>query len=383
MEHSILAPSASYGWSHCGGRVQLSRLFPQLVDIETDEQREGTAAHEVALEAVFWKRNARADQPFAMKPGTMTKVGVPVTDEMIDGAMMYADYVVPYMNKAESHLDIKAEQLVYCRHIHKECRGTPDLDVKIPGERHIFDYKFGHLFVEVVDNTQEMCYTADERRPDVDKVVHHIIQPRSFDRDGPIRRFEYSQDELFAPGGPIEQLHIAAEHAMSDNPTCVTGDWCIDCPVRTKCAAFRQSNFHAIELSRHISAAILLPEEIGYEIEVIEKAHKFLGALLESRKEEALAYIRSGERVDGYEAQPTTGNQAWNVAPEMVLKLGSMYKKDLSKSGLVTPKQAIKMGVSAAAVNAISSAPQTGVKLVKTSQRRIRRIMQNAVKKED
>lgn len=80
--HARLAPSSAARIVACPGSRKLEAMFPQE---ETIESREGDAAHWAAAQMLAG---------VAVSIGMAASNGVLLTDEMIEGAEMYAEHIL-------------------------------------------------------------------------------------------------------------------------------------------------------------------------------------------------------------------------------------------------------------------------------------------------
>src|SRR6185437_8910195 len=154
--HSSLPPSSAARRVACPGSRALEKLFPE--EQESQEAREGTAAHWVANEML-------CNEPTRPDPaiGFITPNGESVTQEMIDGGQLYVNTVMETVTLVKFFEALEApDQTIYkcgieekidISNVHPECWGTPDFwffDPKI-NKLTVIDYKFGHRFVEVYE----------------------------------------------------------------------------------------------------------------------------------------------------------------------------------------------------------------------------------------
>ncbi len=86
-----------------------------------------------------------------------------ITDEMHEGARMFRDAV--HAALAGSGHQVHVENAVTCRTLHPDCWGTPDAWVwQTTTHLHIWDYKFGHLFVDRIDVSRVQSFLLDRCR---------------------------------------------------------------------------------------------------------------------------------------------------------------------------------------------------------------------------
>lgn len=104
------------------------------------------------------------------------------------------------------------------------------------------------------------------------------------------------------------------------------------------------------------SLAFLL-EQSDRAITILEQNHKAYAEL-------ALHRIKEGQIIPGFVVEKELTNRQWkeNITVETALLLTG---KDLGKKQMITPAQAIKMGVNEQAIDAMCERREKGVKLVR------------------
>lgn len=362
-EHARLAPSSADLRVSCPGSLLTSELYG--IDLETEEQREGTAAHWVLLQQAHG---------YVVTEGELAPNDVMVTDEMIDGGQMALDeldkLLRPYPDAA---MRLTFELPVDCSHIHPENWGTPDAWVYIDEDLQLFilDYKFGHRYVPA-DSWQLINYSAGIlAKLNIDKslypyvtVTFVIVQPR-FYHGAPSRQWSCKASELVPRFARLIEVY---EEATGPNPTTVAGPWCGDCDGRFGCETLQRSAAAAVSYIGNVYAVDYDDVSLGVELMILESAAERIKARLSALTIEATARVEQGHTVYGYGTVPTFGLQRWlpslpvdEIAEEAQI-LGANILKPMK---LITPKQAIKAGMDPSWVNEISETPKTGVKLVR------------------
>jgi hypothetical protein len=91
---------------------------------------------------------------------------------------------------------------------------------------------------------------------------------------------------------------------------------------------------------------------------------KILKQKHEAYSELALHRLKAGKIVPGYSAEKDLTNRQWKDGVTVELA-PLLFGKDISKKQLVTPPQAIAMGVPEDAVNALTERREKGVKLAR------------------
>lgn len=333
----------------------MNAQFPQD---DSPESVEGTAAHWVNTELL-------ADR--ACPEGSLAPNGVMVTGEMLDGAELFVDTV----RLRAPDLNLHIEETVAATRIHPDCFGTPDTWANTGKSRHIeiFDYKFGHGFVDEYFNPQGLLYLAgileflypSEHFPTDITVSFTLVQPRCFYRGEPVRTHSFSVKDI--PPYMV-RLHDAAMKARDTNPVAKTNSECKYCPGRHACPALQQAAYSDAEFSNNRQPHTLTPQSAALELRMLERAYERLGARVEGLRELTLANIKAGANIPYYRAEPGRGRSQWNSSPEQIITIGQMLGKDLSKPGVVTPAQAKKLGIDDTVISAYSGNTSGSIKLV-------------------
>ncbi len=342
--HSVLPPSSADRRHQCPGSRGMELQFPESEDRAAAE--EGELAHMVACAAVSGLGAENI-------PGA--------TEEMLEGADLWWDTVHAWP-------DLVLESRVACGIIHEGCWGTPDARSydSVRGIVRLGDYKFGHRYVDVRENWQLLYYAIGLvwcmglRLPEtIIELV--IVQPRNYHPDGPVRTWRIKL-------GDLEKYIKEAQHVslLSMDPDAHTkvGPECRDCLARHACPTLQRNIMVAQELVGKNVPFDLPPAAIAVELQVAQAILERLKARVSGLENEVLGRIKQGVNVPGWRTAQGQGRTKWSVPVEEVVSLGQMMGVDVSKPGAVTPKQAIKAGLSADLVAGYSTTPDGEIKLV-------------------
>lgn len=364
-EHALLAPSSAERWVNCPGSMQLCQKYPEPSE-ETDEQREGTAAHWAMAEVL-------AGQVVA--EGQIAPNGWVLDGDMVEGAELFAETVRARV-RGPIHVE---ERLPPGRRIHPHNWGTPDAWA-YDGVLRVFDYKYGHGVVEVYENWQLVDYTAllldllriDGAADQVLQVELTIVQPRVYHRDGQVRSWRMKASDL---RGHINKLNMAAEIAFEPEPPVVTGEYCDHCSARIACpallkAAGRIAQYGGVGIPHDLTIG-----QLGAHARMLEAQTK----VLEARKTGVLAQIdlliRQANSVPGWALESNPGREKWTVPGETVIQMGQLYGLDLAKPAApITPNQARKAGMDESTLSSLSKREPTALKLVQDDGSKARRV---------
>lgn len=370
-DHAPLAPSSAHIWAPpegCRASVALQAAYPSPED--SPEAREGTAAHWYVAELL----NGRDVALGAVAPN-----GHPIDAEMIDCAQsILVDIRDTMLSSPPAAL--RVEEKVFATSVHPNANfGTPDAYLMDRQNRrlHIWDYKYGHRFVDALGNWQLLNYAigifdGEGFSPDVPydhpnswwgwKVTFSIAQPRNYHAVGPVRYWELSGERIAQDYLPV--LRKAAFEAMAPGALYRTGGHCRDCSGRHACPALQRSAGIAMDVSLQAQPVDLPPPAIGLELRQIDDAINRLKARQTGLEEQALSLIRGGTGVPFFTTEYASGREAWVTPPEEVFALGTMFGVDLRKPPEpITPGQARKAGVDATVISAYARKPMGALRL--------------------
>lgn len=342
---------------------------------DTPESLEGNAAHWVFAEMLAGRE---------VIEGAIAPNGIVVTDEMLEGGELFVDTVRKRM--PSDRFELNVELPVDCHFVHPECWGTPDVWGYDPVDKvlEVVDYKFGHRFVEEYENDQGVTYISGlidriaerfETQPALlDQVLtvnFTIVQPRCFYKGSPVRTWSVKGSDL---RGQVNKLRRAAELSLAPNPVAVTNSECRDCSGRHACPALQKAAYADAEFSAMSSPVELSPQAASLELKMLERALERLQARVEGLRESVTAYVKQGHSVPWHRAEQSFGRQQWILPPEQIIAIGELMGADLSKPGVKTPKQALKLGVDEFVIKEYSITPSGSMKLIPDNPADARRV---------
>ena len=344
-------PSSANRRVACPGSYSLESLYPMIQ--ESPSIKEGKAAHWVANNIL--KGNH--------KMGSITPNGEQITKEMLEGAQLYYDSVTMpglplHRINIEKHLDISI--------IHPDCKGTPDSWAIDENENHLYiwDYKYGHTYVEVFQNWQLLEYAAGIYAQSMPllKITMTIVQPRCFSSNSPVRSWTITIKQLQEY---IILLQKAEALATSFDPPQSPSSQCSHCAGRHACQTLQQSGFQAVDLSLDNTPWELSPLSTANELRYLKRASELLDARITGLSEQARSMIVRGEIVPGFTLESTSSREHWTKPAEEIILLGQLLGLDLSKPPeAVTPNQARKLGVDEILVSEYAQRSQGALKLI-------------------
>ena len=364
--HAPLPPSSADRWVPCPGSIYLSTLCPP--EEEGEPAREGTAAHWAACELAAGRMVAE---------GQVTPEGWVLDADQIDGAELWAQHLPPRV-MALAHLEQRLHMRGPRIHIHEHNWGTADLwsvDVETRNAW-IDDYKYGHGLVKP-DTLQLVNYAAGvvNAVPVIGpgwKFHLTVVQPRVWHRDGHVRTWHTTYEEL----EPMwTSMAWAAEEATSADPRLQTGEHCEHCPARYICPALH-NDVSRISTRLEKAAPLELPDNaLGFELRQLYRMKALLDARIDGLEVDATSRIRSGGRsIPWFTLNSKPGRKNWKFPDRVIVDLAKLSGYDIAKDvKAATPTQAVKMGVPEAVVDALSARSPTALKLEVVDLQEIRR----------
>lgn len=344
-DHAFLPPSGANSWVVCALWPTMNQRFPELE--EGVEAAEGTAAHFVFEEQLY-------QRPVAL--GQAAPNGVPVSLEMLEGADLYVEEVGRAYASLASVSHYQVEQRVAIPAVHPNNWGTPDTWIfghnPTTGRARliVLDYKFGHGFVEVFQNWQLVDYASglldqlgvDGLADQFIDVEFVVVQPRSYHRDGPVRRWTTRASELRPL---VNKLAGMAEAAHMPNPVARPDpEACKHCPGRHACEPLQRATFHAMDVAGMSTPLDMSVEAMGLELRMLERARKLMDARASGLAEQLEHALASGQSSPHYHLAPGESKLVWIKPAEEVLALGQVLGVDLAKPRVpITPTQAKRL----------------------------------------
>lgn len=368
--HARFAPSSLDRLMTCSGSFALEAQFPE--EEEGESAKEGTAAHHVMA--------ALLQLDVMLPVGTLCPNGVEVTEEMQGGAEMFRDAVRKALKG--SGWQINVERPVTCFTLHPDCWGTPDAwvwqDVR---HLHIFDYKFGHLWVNEYENWQMLAYASDlvhdhmAQNPGLSRsevrVSLHIIQPRAYGDGGPVRTWTEKVEALDPYWFRIKTVLSRVD--SGDTMCVVKKSACRDCRGRHACRVLEMAAQSGIVASGNPMRLDLPTAAAALELRLLEDARDAMGARISGLQAQLEAAAKKGERFPFYAVKPSYGREKWSIPDAEVQALGELFGVDLMQTKPVTPTQARKIVPSVELLEGRTVTP-SGMKLQPISNDQTRRI---------
>lgn len=359
----FLAPSSAGVWGPggCPAHPRMAARYPETE--ESEEAREGTAAHEYVSAMIG--------------DGEVLEVacnGHPITQDIQDCAERMIEDAHRVTNReavewyVEKRLDMPDTQNF----------GTAgfiaiDRTAKCVW---VWDYKHGHKDVAAFENWPLINYAVGAARLFSLATMRdwifdlRIYQPRSYHGDGPAKRWVVNADELATYS---RRLTDAATEAMKPDAPTRTGGHCVYCPARHACPALQQVAASAMDLSMKGMPNELTPANAGVALRMIEDAAKRLDALHTGIAAQVEAAIRGGKTVPGWSLEQGYGRERWSVDADLVFAMGDAQGVNVRKPPEpVTPAQAVKKGFDDTVKDIYSEKPTGAMKLARVDSKSVR-----------
>lgn len=341
-EHAILAPSSAPVWGHCSGSIIAAQAAPSP---ETEQTRNGTAAHWVASECLeSWKAGGN-DEPRAYI-GDVAPNGVVVDALIAEGAEVYVTDVIGTLSQIPGGREaLLVEFRVNMPAIHDQNWGTLDASAMTPQGLFIWDYKHGHAKVDAFENLQLIDYLEGLREfyginglgDQHTRVIARVVQPFAYDPKGPVSEWAFMLCDI---RGYVNQLRAKAHEAMT-NPTLTSGKHCRYCPARGRCPALRAAVYNLIDLvDSPLGFDTMTGGDLATEREILLRGQTMLKARLEAIEDDLTHRVKNGDGSCGLSLDSVPGRLNWTVEPGQAIAALSLFGVDITRPHCDTPTQA-------------------------------------------
>jgi len=349
-QHAPLPPSSAYLWGPegCPGAMQMQARQP--LQEETEESREGDAAHDLLR-----------DQMRKLPGREVADNGVPIDDEMREAVAVMVDWAFAGLaewSAAKDQFNYENEVHAAAHNlIHPDNDGTPDY-VAINWTRKIVrigDFKYGHGFVDAYGNWQTVNYAAavveTHQIPNWRDWTFEltICQPRNYHKDGPLRHWKLTGFELY---GRVEALKRAAFAASEPDAPLQTGDHCKHCLAQWDCPANQQRGGYALDIVLSQGSSSMSPDALGLEGHLLDQAIRYLTDRKKALDVKISELLDCGFRVPYHAIEFGKPRDMWDKAKvEQAAQVVEMYGVPVVKGvALPTPRDCMKKGVDAAVI---------------------------------
>lgn len=323
--HALLSASSASRWLACPPSGFAVKLYAEQ---DTDFTREGTLAHEVA-EVVARQRLEGLGEIADQEEG--------ITNEMIDCANGYADYIEEQMQSSEAI--VLLEQRVDFSPWVPDGFGTCDCIIIQDDTLTIIDYKYGQgVAVSATNNSQMKLYALGALNDygialEVTKVEMHIYQPRINN----ISMDSITVDELMA--WAENTVKPTAEKAAKGKGKYNPGEHCRFCEHGGKCRALTKVCTEYVDThGLRVAVPVLAPHEVA---EVL-KMEPLISLWLKKVKDQAMTTLMNGEKLPGFKlVEGKLGNRKWSdeLKVAKALEAAGYSREDITETRLLSPAQ--------------------------------------------
>lgn len=318
----------------CGASKTMPGFTPTTTAPQSDDVREGIAAHWLASEFLKDKITDLDEWADRKAPN-----GVYLTPEMVEHVRWFVTGVRSNRGAQKTLVEHDMQAFNADRSITIGCR--PDHlsdDLAQYGRRiYIDDFKFGWRLVEVENNwtllAHAFAYIAD-KRVDADTMFEfRVWQPRPHHPAGKCRVWIVSATHLFAL-----REWMFAKLAEASN-TLTTGPYCYRCPARSNCPAIRKASMSLLDIVEQAIPDDMSLDDMSLMMDALTVADHTLKQYKEAIAERITDALSRGKIVRNYRLSPYDGDLDWiNSVDAFMLQM--LTDKPVTKPAkLMTPTQ--------------------------------------------
>ena len=320
----------------CGASKVMPGFTPPGIIEQTDDQREGDAAHWLATEFLTGRTTDLYEWIDRKAPN-----GVYISDDMVDSVEYYIAQLSsrPERRFVEQDFSFQFGELT----IHSRPDMVSDSLADYGRRIYIDDFKYGWKIVEPDMNwtliAYAICFIAS-RRIDADTVFEfRIHQPRPWHPIGKSRSWIVSAARLH------DLRNQMINHLLTVTDTLVTGDHCFKCPARSNCPALRKSTMEVLDVVERAIPDQMTADDLSFMYDALTIGEHRLSDYKSAIKERIEHAIKTGQPVRNYRMKSTNGKLDWVDGLDMVsiLRLLAPDKVTAKPPKPITPTQAKKI----------------------------------------
>ncbi len=367
IAHASFGASNSKRRMACPGSLKAEERFP---DESSPFAELGTAAHELGEHCL---ENNIEDVALCIGGSFNDHI---VDDNMATAVQTYVNFVRA-TEAEEAPALLRLEQRFSLEDLDPPMPmfGTSDCTIygKETGNLWIIDYKHGQgVAVDVEDNAQLKYYALGAvlkigNKAPINQVHTAIVQPRASHRDGSIRTYSYTKDEILDFG---TDLIDAAHAALAPDAPLIAGDHCKFCKAAGVCSALRgnalavaQDEFGAIK-----SVDDLTPEEIGAYMDKLPLVEEWIKSL----RRHAHTMLEAGTSVPGFKLVEKRPTRRWKNQEELLDWAASenLEDEEIFEKKIKSPAQIEKVVGKKNVPSDLIMSVSTGLSMVPDTDRR-------------
>lgn len=334
--HARFSPSAAKRWLACPGSIALSESAPPQP--ESKYAKEGTEAHTI-LENILKAHLTPGGNPYIAIRELRKNYSDQTMVEHVVNTFETIKTLIPHNN-----CEVLSETKSKCDFIHAEFGGTADAVIMEPfGRLTVVDFKYGAgVAVEAHNNEQMASYAlgiAHKYGFDFTDCEMVIIQPRAEHRDGPVRSWRISIEELKSWETKFRSGIEAALDPI--NPKLIAGDHCRWCPAKPICpeVSTRALARARVEFSP-IEGELKLPKISGIQVPHLGPTLDALERLEvwgEAVREHAVHVLERGEKIEGWVLTDKRANRKWNHEVQCATQAKKLFGAKVFETKLLSP----------------------------------------------
>lgn len=254
---------------------------------------------------------------------------------------------------------------------------------KVPSKSyHIFHFALGHKPFEIFENWlmfffyKAVCAFDDHHGflgSDGSVFHFHVIQPEASHPEGTIRRWSASYEELREPFGKnfyeLKLNKIFLDTILFQDKRVPSAE-CEHCRARGICPELRNATSEIAENIKQKIPFDPTPVDVGEELQKLHDAEILLKAKITALTQQAIFMIESGQGVPHYVLQRGFTREKWkdkDLVAKYALSLGINIVRGTE---LITPNQAIKLGLPKDFVKQYTEIPVGEYRLVRDKPQR-------------
>lgn len=227
----------------------------------------------------------------------------------------------------------------------------------------VADLKYGWRIVEPDNNWTLISHAIAALRDNVTHIEFQIHQPRPFHPKGNVRIAYMSRETLLQKK---QEILNALENPKQES---VSGAQCVHCKCFTQCPAAQTAIMNAIDAANYAFDSELDSDQLGWMLKTLKRAKEVINQAVDAYEDLAFSRLSEGKAVKGYQMTDKIGNRAWTSdAADIIEYVKIACNIDLTKKTVVTPAQAVKMGVPQNIIESCTQRPCIGSKLVEINE---------------
>jgi hypothetical protein len=346
-QNNLLRPSRAAIRMKCPGSYNLEK---NVKDIPSKEALEGTIVHRIIQElfdnfdqAIIYNKKIL---------GLCEEANIPLTTEMIECAKLFVHHV------SSQGTDIHVEEFMTIENIHSNCAGTPDAWFIKECCLYLYDFKYGHKYIDVIENWQLIEYAAGILKnisgvSNIKEVIFCIVQPRCYSAST-VRTWKAHTASLL---DYFDKLKIAEKKAMQFDAPRLPSTICKLCKAKNICPEL--TDFAANLLQELPNNLVPLKSEdvlfTGAYLKELLEYKEIFEAHIDIVQETIKHQIKTGKFVEFFELSQSLGHRKWSSERGVLKNIGDLFGVNLAVNDLISPAQAIKNGMPEEIVNSHST----------------------------